>query len=77
LLMLKSKDLAAMLAWLSRHLYHLTKEADIQSAFFQGKDFGKNVESITVDWLAENYNAPGQVALHPSPEYDKHIIEVK
>jgi uncharacterized protein DUF4157 len=77
LLLLKGKELSAMLAWLSRHSYLLTKQPDIQSRLFSQKDFGKNVEAITIDWLEEHYNAAGQIALRPSLEYDKHIIEVK
>jgi Domain of unknown function (DUF4157) len=74
LLFLRGTELPALLAWLARHQYLLTKEADIQRALFHEKDFGTNVQSITVDWLAEQYKAAGQIALRPSPEYAKHII---
>jgi hypothetical protein len=77
LLLLEGKESSALLAWLSRHLYLLTKEADIQKRLFGSKDFGKNVKAITVDWLEEHYKAAGQTALRPSPEYTKHIVEVK
>ncbi len=76
LLLLKGKESSAFLTWLSRHLYLLTKEADIQKRLFGHQDFGENVKDITVDWLEEHYRAAGQVALRPSPEYDKHIIRV-
>jgi Domain of unknown function (DUF4157) len=75
-LLLQGKELPAFLAWLSRHGYSITKESDIQKRLFQSNDFGENVKQITVDWLQENFQGPGQTVLRPSPEYDKHIIKV-
>ena len=77
LLLLQGQELPSLLKWLSRHQYLITNVASIQQTFFQQGDFGTNVENTTVDWLEEHFRAPGQIALRPSPEYSKHIIEVK
>jgi hypothetical protein len=76
-LVLKGKEELALLAWLSRHQYLLTEKNDIKKRLFRNKDFGANVNAITVDWLEENYNAEGQTFFRPSPEYGKHIIPVQ
>jgi Domain of unknown function (DUF4157) len=77
LIFLQGQELPSLLTWLSRHKYLITNEASIRQTFFQQGGFGANVENTTVDWLEEHYRSPGQIALRPSPEYAKHIIEVK
>lgn len=65
----------AYLAWLGQHGYRITSAQDIRAALFQSPNFGTNVQSSSVDWLAEQRQG-GEVRFRPDPDYQTHIKAV-
>ncbi len=65
----------ALLAWLGRHGYRLTRSQEIRQALFQSASFKGNVRSSVVDWLAEQRQG-GEVRFRPDPDYVNHIKTV-
>lgn len=74
-LLLNTQGRKAFLEWLSRHSYQLTRK-EIEQKLFAGTDLGADVEGAVVDMLKEQMGGPTKVIFRPSPEYQKHIIEV-
>jgi hypothetical protein len=76
MLLLDTQDRPAFVEWLSRHSYQLTQK-EIEQRMFAGKDFGANVEHAVIDMLKERMGEGRmKIIFRPSPDYQKHIIEV-